>query len=341
MLGLWNNQKRSEVEYFFRFEQAGLLGITLPLVIIGIIARYWLARPIYFHHALASTLKAKQFNTMHPYQKFFYSVHLFVFILLALLVAKPQLVDARSNSIVEGIDIMLVLDASGSMNYRDYSDDDRSRFIVAKQEALRFIDKRVNDAIGLVLFGKYALSRSPLTMDKIMLHEIVNELKIGEIDPAGTMLATGMVTAINRLKHSDCSSKIMIVLTDGEPSPGDIDVRAAIEIAKKFDIKIYTIGIGNNQDGYFLDPIQGIMPKPKVNEPLLQKISRETGGSFFMAHNARDMRSIYATIDRLEKKKHEVPLYSRYVDIFAPFVLMIIILLGLQQLLSAFVWFGL
>jgi Ca-activated chloride channel family protein len=329
------------LEYFFRFECWWFLGITIPLVVISMILRHWFAPTIYFHYALAQTLKEKKYATTHLYQKLFYGIRLLVLSILALLVAKPQLVDKRSNIIVEGIDIMLVLDASGSMQFQDYSDDQRSRFEVAKEEAIRFIEKRANDAIGLVIFGKDAISRCPLTMDKAIITQMVNALNIGDIDPDGTMLARAIVTAINRLRQSKASSKIMIVLTDGEPSAGDMDPTAVTEIAKKFGIKIYTIGIGGEKDELFLHPLYGMVAKPKVNIPLLQQIARDTQGRFFMAHNARDMRSIYDTIDQLEKTKHESPVYSRYFDIFVPFVLACIFLLGLQQLLATFIWFSL
>ncbi len=296
---------------------------------------------IYFRYSLGSTIKANRHESRHLYQNILYSIRFFVLLMLALLVAKPQLVDSRSNIIVEGIDIMLVLDASGSMQYQDYSDDERSRFDVAKDEAIRFIKKRTNDAMGLVIFGKDAISRCPLTLDKKIVNDMVNSLRLGDIDPDGTMLATAVVTAVNRLKDSTASSKIMILLTDGEPSPGDINFNAAIKIAKKFNVKIYTIGIGSDEDEIFMHPLYGMVARPKVNAPLLQQIARETGGTFFMAHNDRDMRSIYDTIDRLEKTKHEVPLYSRFFDIFVPLVLLVMALLFLEQFLSSFVWFSL
>ncbi len=329
------------MEYFFRFEQWWLLLITIPLIAAAALLRYWLSSTLHIRYALAHTLKIKKYETRHPYRKIFYLLRLLVVSLLALVVAKPQLVDSRSNIVVEGIDIMLVLDASGSMQYPGYSDDARTRFQVAKEEAVRFIEKRMNDAMGLVIFGKDAISRCPLTMDKKIIRDLIESLEIGDIDPDGTMLATAMIAAINRLKQSKAPSKIMILLTDGEPSPGDIDPMAAVEIAKKFGIKVYTVGIGNDKQEMIVHPLYGYIPMPKVNAPLLQKIARETGGSFFMAYNARDMRSIYDTIDQLEKTKHEAPLYSRYFDIFIPLVMTTIILLGLHQVLATFMWFSL
>lgn len=338
--GLWNKQEAKVVDYFFRCEHWWFLCITIPLVIIGVVMRYWYTPSIIVQYTLAQTLKVKKYASTHPYQKLFYGIRLIVLMILAFVVAKPQLVDSRSNMIVEGIDIMIVLDASGSMNNSDYSDDQRTRFQVAKEEAIRFIERRSNDALGLVIFAKDAITRCPLTMDKKIITEMIESLEIGDIDQTATMLATAMIAAINRLKQSKATTKIMILLTDGEPSPGDLDPDKASEIAKKFGIKVYTIGIGNDKDEIIMHPLYGIVPKPKVNAPLLQKVARDTGGSFFMAYNARDMRSIYDTIDRLEKTKHEAPLYSRYFDIFVPLVLGCIALLGLQQLLATFIWFS-
>lgn len=329
------------MDYFFRLEAWWLLGLTIPLLIVALFAHYKLRRTLYYRYSLGQQLASEKLASHHPYKKLFYFIRLAILVALAFAIAKPQMVDSRSNIIIDGIDIMVVLDASGSMQLQDYGDTKHSRFDVAKKEAIRFIEKRTNDAIGLVLFGKDALSRCPLTMDKKIVRQMIDTLQIGDIDPNGTVLATGMITGINRLKQSKAKSKIMILLTDGEPSAEDMDPGAAIEIAKTLGIKIYTIGIGSDQDDVILHPMYGPIVKPKVNAALLKQIARATNGRFFMAHNARDMRSIYDTIDRLEKTKHEAPLYSRYYDIFTPIVLGIILLLLIQQLLATFVWFGL
>lgn len=328
------------MEYFFRFEQLWILGVTIPLLLGFTLLRRWYFAPIYYSYSLGQSIKEKRYASTHPYRKVLYLIRFSILLLLAFLVAKPQLVDSRSNITVEGIDIMLVLDASGSMQYQDYSDDERSRFEVAQEEAIRFSNKRMNDAIGLVIFAKDAISRCPLTLDKKIINDMVTGLKLGDIDPDGTMLATGVVTAVNRLKHSLAKSKIMILLTDGEPTPGDMSFSAAIEIAKKFNIKVYAVGIGSDKEGYIMHPFYGMMPKPRVNSALLQQIARETGGTFFMAQNEQDMRSVYNTIDSLERTKHEAPLYSRYVDIFIPALLLAIGGIFLEQLLSSFVWFS-
>ena len=328
------------MEYFFRFEQPALAIIALLLCGIALLYRWRYGHSIQFRYALSEQLADAKQHSHHPFKKILMGLQMIACGLIAIAIGKPQLVDTRSNIIVDGIDIMLALDASGSMDFQDYSEDRRSRFDVAKDEAIRFINKRPNDAIGLVLFGKAALCRCPLTMDKRIVRDLIEELQLGDIDPNATMLSTALISAVNRLKNSKAQSKVIILLTDGEPSPGDVDPEVALKIAQKFGIKIYTIGIGSDQNELIMHPFYGPVQKPKVNASLLRKIARETGGTFFMAHNDRDMRSIYDTIDRLEQTKHESPLYSRYFDIYAVLVVAAIVLLLFKQLLSARVWFS-
>src|SRR5690606_37531747 len=142
----------------------------------------------------------------------------------------------------------------------------------------------------------------------------------------------------NRLKHSQAKSKVMIVLTDGEPSEGDMDPSVGIDVAKKLGIKIYTVGIGNEQEQVFMHPMYGVVAKPKVNKELLTKIATETGGYYFLARNAGDMRRIYDKIDALEKTEHEVPMFSLYYDLLIPFVAAVMVLLFGELFLSTYVW---
>ncbi len=328
------------MEYFFRFEQPWFFVVSLGAVAAVIFFRWKWYQPTRFRYSLGSQLVADKKVSTHFYAQFLYFFRVLVFVTLAFLTGKPQIVDSRSNIIVEGIDMVLALDASGSMQLQDYGDDDRSRFDIAKEEAVRFIKKRPNDALGLVIFGQVALCRCPVTMDKKILTELIEDLSLGDIDANGTMLSMALITAINRLKSSACESKVIILLTDGEPSPGDVDPEAPIAIARKFGIKIYTIGIGSDQDGVVYNSWGIPMQKPKVNAALLKEIARQTGGRFFMAQNDRDMRSIYNTIDQLERTKHESPLYSRYFDIYVWFALAIILVLLCEQFLLATVWFG-
>ncbi len=328
------------MEYFIRFAHLASFWWTLPLIVGVLTARRYGKFPFYLY-PLADFL-ARQGQMRAPtHKKVFWIIRFLCLLILTILIAKPQLVDSRSSVHIDGVDIMIVLDVSASMQFQDYDDDKRSRFQVAKDEAMRFVDKRTDDALGLVLFGKDALSRIPLTMDKKLINSIIKTLELGIIDPDGTALATAIITAANRLKNSKAASKVMIVLTDGAPSEHDTDPALAIELARALGIKIYTIGIGSDEDQFIMHPFMGLIPKPKINRPLLIKIAQETGAKFFLARNAKDMRAIYDTIDSLEKTSRETSLYNKYYDIFIPGVWIIIALMCTELLLSATIWFGL
>src|SRR5579872_785348 len=315
--------------------------VLIAIILMFMIARRLLRRTVVYRYSLGHAIKKNGMATVHVHKKVFYMLRVLVLLLLALAIAKPQIVDSRSQVPVAGIDIILVLDVSGSMQFRDYDDDERSRFEVAKAEASRFIEKRTNDALGLVLFGKDAVSRCPITFDKELLQRVVEELKLGVIDSDGTMLITGIITAANRLKHSHAASKVMIVLTDGEPSEGDMDPSVGIDVAKKLGIKIYTVGIGSEQEVVFMHPLYGLVAKPKVNKELLTKIASQTGGHYFLAHSEADMRRIYDTIDALEKTEHDVPMFSVYYDLLVPFVGFIMMIIFFELFFSTYVWFAL
>lgn len=267
-------------------------------------------------------------------------MRLAVLTVLAFLIARPQLVDERSNVLVEGIDMVLVLDVSGSMDFHDYGDEQHSRVDVAKEEAIRFIEKRTHDPIGLVIFGQEAVSRCPMTTDKNILKSIVTDLHIGTINPDGTVLARGILTAANRLKNSQAKSKIIIVLTDGEPSPGDDAPEVAIELARRMGIKIYTIGIGSSEEKVFMHPVYGMLAKPRINIQLLDAIAKKTGGIFFRAENQKEMRSIYDEIDRLEKTEYQTNVLSHYYELFMPFLWFVFIVMMLEIILASWIWFS-
>lgn len=326
--------------YMFRFAQPWVLFILFPLIVVLILIKLKWNRVVCYQYGLSSTLAAagKTKNTLH--RIVFFMLRSCVLAFLALIIARPQLVDTRSQTTIEGIDIVLVMDVSGSMQFRDYEDDKRSRIEVAKDEAMRFVKKRNNDAIGLVLFGNDALSRCPLTNDKAILNDIITQLDIGVIDADGTLLSRGMLTAVNRLKKSKAKSKVMILLTDGEPSEGDLDPKIPLEAAKQLGIKIYTIGIGSDEDSYFMHPFYGAVAKPKINKQLLTALADQTGGKF-LARNSQDMRDIYDTIDQLETIEYETPVFSKTYDIFTPLAYGVFALILIFLSLSTFVWYGL
>jgi Ca-activated chloride channel homolog len=327
------------VNIFFRFANPGLIIVLCIFWALVLVFRFVYYRGPVYRYALVHSLMTSGMASMHPYKKIVWLLRVSALTMLIFYAGRPQLVDVHSKVSVQGIDIILVLDLSGSMLCRDYKDN-RSRFDVAQAEAIRFVQLRPNDAIGLVFFGQDALSRCPLTLDKRVLESILKNAHVGIIDPRGTMLMRSIVCAINRLKKSYASSKVMIVLTDGSPSPGDIDPSAVIMLCKQLGIKMYTMGIGSEEGGVFIDPVWGPVQGNQVNSALLRTCAEQTGGYFFLAQNAQDMRNAYNMIDKMEKNTHEEPIFTRYHDLYLPWAWFILIILFVEVLVTATCWFG-
>ncbi len=330
------------MNYFFRFEHQIVLLILLGILIAVLVVRTYCYKQPRFVFSLGNVLMQRGATLSYGWHKrVLFIIRALVVLLLALLAAKPQWVDSRSQVSVDGIDIVLALDVSGSMAVQYGPHDNRSRFQVAQEEAYRFIQKRTQDAIGIVLFATQAISRCPITMDKKVLQTIIKNLHLGEVDTNSTMLGLGIVTAVNRLKVSKSKNRVMILLTDGEPSEKDISMDAAIEVAKKMGVKIYVIGIGNENEDMVVQNFFQRLIIPRLNKALLEKIADQTGGRAFMAHDANDMRAIYDTIDKLETVKHDAPIFSTYHDMYVPGLFVALVLFALEIIVSTFVWFGL
>lgn len=328
------------MDYFFR-AQWDLFFCLLGVISVAILVR-WKFRPaVFFKHSVVSSLVQQKSHKNHPFKIVLSSLRLFVLLLLALLSARLEIVDSRSRIPVAGIDIMLVLDASGSMQAHDMGNGNSSRFDTAKQEAIRFISNRPNDACGLVLFAQEVLTRCPLTNDRWLLSTLIKDTNLGDINPDGTMLSSAIITGANRLKSSTAQSKIMIILTDGEPSQQDTDPALAIQVAQELGIKLYTIGIGSEKQEYKMHPFFGQIALPRVNTQLLSLFANETGGQFFLASDQQGMRAIYTTINELETTPREQNNYDRYYD-FLPYIgLLALFLISVELLLSATRWFSL
>lgn len=313
------------------------------ILLIAICLRYFWCRPSCYVYPLTGFLKQNGGAASSFYLRFFFFIRLISLLLMMLLIAKPEYVDSKSKITVEGVDIVLDLDVSESMKCFDDVHDRRSRWEVAKSEALRFVDKRENDAVGLVIFGRYAIARCPLTHDKRVLKSIIENLEIGmpSYDMAhGTMLAQSIITSARRLQKSKAKSKVIVLLTDGTPTPGDLPIQDAIDIAKKMNIKIYTIGVGGDQGGYIQDPVFGIQAiGVPLNKQLLQNIALETGGKFFEAKKPKDLKLIYDKIDQLEKVSYETEVYNKYHDYFLPFLWWTIALILCELSMATFCWF--
>jgi Ca-activated chloride channel family protein len=319
-----------------------IIYILIPILLCAAFYRMIWRKSSYYVYPLSKDLAASQQTHRCYHKKILAAIRFSTLFGLIFLIARPVWVDERSKVNVDGIDIVLAIDVSDSMNIFDDLRDRRTRIEVAKQEAIRFIEKRVDDPIGIVIFGKDVLSRCPLTLDKSILKEIVGTIEIGTINPQGTWLGTGLATAIGRLRTSKAKSKVIVLLTDGEPTPPEkVEPDSAIDLAKRFGIKVYTIGIGNEQGGYFTHPIFGVQQIPyTLNVSLLKKIAQETGGLFLRANKPSEIRAAYDTINKLEKTNYQTTLFHHYYEAFLTFIWFILCLLAFELILRLFIWRG-
>ena len=254
--------------------------------------------------------------------------------LLIVAIARPQSSSTNSTSNIEGIDIVMAMDVSGSMLARDLKPD---RLTAAKNVASDFVKDRPGDRMGLVIFSGETFTQVPLTTDHGVMLNMLAEMKNGLIDD-GTAIGDGLATAISRLKDSDAVSKVVILLTDGMNNAGSVDPYTAAEIAKLYGIRVYTIGVGTYgtapypvQDFFGRTVMQQI--KVEIDEKLLTTIANSTGGKYFRANNNKKLDEIYQEIDKLERSKIEVTEFRRLHEEFYPLVAWAIALLLLEFLL--------
>lgn len=262
-------------------------------------------------------------------------IHLPVFlriIALALLIialARPQTFSSGENIFTEGIDIAMVLDISGSMLAEDFKP---NRLEAAKKVIDDFIKGRTSDKIGLVVFSGESFTQCPLTIDYSVLRNLLKDIYSGMIQD-GTAIGNAIANGVNRLKDSKAKSKVMILLTDGVNNAGEIDPITAAQIAQKFGIRIYTVGVGTIGEAPY--PFQTPFGKRyqmvpvEIDESLLKQISNITGGKYFRATNNRKLVEIYEEIDRLEKTRVEVTSYRHAKELyfnwaFAGFLLLLL-----------------
>ena len=254
--------------------------------------------------------------------------------------ARPQSSLSWQNSTTEGIDIVIASDISGSMLAEDF---EPNRMEAGKNIAIDFIKNRPNDRIGLVIFSGESFTQCPLTIDHDVLINLFKDIKNGMIDD-GTAIGMGLATAVNRLKESDAKSKVVILLTDGSNNTGSIPPITAAEIAKQFNIRVYTVGLGTK--GMAPYPVQtpmGIQYQRvpvDVDEVTLGKIADITGGKYFRATNNTTLKNIYEQIDKLEKAKIDVTQYHKKTEMFLPLVVIALLLLLLEFVLKNTVFKG-
>ncbi|MBY0476427.1 MAG: VWA domain-containing protein [Chitinophagaceae bacterium] len=251
--------------------------------------------------------------------------------LLIISIARPQTRNNEERIEGEGIDIVLCMDVSGSMLAEDFAP---NRMEAMKKVAADFVDARKTDRIGLVIFSGEPFTQCPITSDYAALKSQIYAVRSGILQD-GTAIGSGLATSVERLKKSKSKSKVIILLTDGENNGGLIPPSTAKEIAKAYNIKVYTIGMGT--EGFATLPQQTtagvVRTKEKVNidEKLLQEIARETGGNYFRATDNESLSNIYVEIDKLEKSRIETSSFARYAEQFYPLAIAAVLLLLIES----------
>lgn len=254
--------------------------------------------------------------------------------LLIIAAARPQTFSSGENIYTEGIDVAMVLDISGSMLAEDFKP---NRLEAAKNVIDEFVSGRTTDKIGLVIFAKESFTQCPLTIDYQVLRGLLTEIKSGMIED-GTAIGNAIANGVNRLKESSAKSKVLILLTDGVNNSGEIDPITAAQIARQFNIRIYTVGVGTvGQAPYPFDTPFGKryqMVPVEIDEEVLKNVADITGGKYFRATGNKKLEEIYQEIDKLEKTKVEITSYRQATELFYSWALIGLLLLITENILS-------
>ena len=247
------------------------------------------------------------------------ALRILAIICLVTALARPQSAFRRNQVDVEGVDIVLALDISGSMQAMDFKP---NRLGACKKVAAEFIDGRPTDRIGLVVYAGEAYTQCPVTTDHNTLQGLLSKVDFGAVED-GTAIGDGLGTAINRLRESEAKSKVIILLSDGVNNAGYLDPYSSAEMAKDFGIRVYTIGCGTNGQAPYPGGAFGpVYFKTEIDEGLLKAIANETGGKYFRATNSQKLKEVYAEIDKMEKTLISEVVFENKADEFMPFLLL-------------------
>jgi len=258
--------------------------------------------------------------------------------LLIIALARPRNVAiSKRTKTNKGIDIVMAIDVSASMLARDLKP---NRLEALKKVAIQFVNQRPNDRIGIVVYAGESFTKTPITSDKRIVRNTIENLKWGELD-GGTAIGMGLGSAVNRLKGSKAKSKVIILLTDGVNNTGFVDPKTATELAVGLGVKVYTIGLGTNGTAsfpYAKDPRTGKLlfrnSPVEIDEGLLKYIAKETGGKYFRATDNTKLKAIYNEINKLEKTKINEFKYYNYNEKYRELVLLALFFILLEFVLK-------
>ena len=294
--------------------------VLLGLVLVPMLVAWWIWR----YRKQEAALQHSDISVFQGIKKSFrvrfrwlpYALRVIAVGAIVVALARPQSHLSRQEMKVEGIDIVMAMDISGSMLAEDFKP---NRLKAAKKVAAEFIEGRKNDRIGIVVFAGEAFTQVPLTVDHHVLLQQLGSMKSGIVRD-GTALGDGLATAINRIKDSEAKSKVIILLTDGMNNQGSVDPQSAAEIAAMYGIRLYTIGVGSLgkapypfRDQFGRVHYQNI--DVEIDEPLMRQMAAATNdGRYFRATNRSALKQIFEQIDDMEKSRIDVTQYAQTRD---------------------------
>ena len=313
------------------------LFVLLPILVIWY---YWIGNKDKASLTISSTkgfLQSK--NWSNQLRSVLPLLRLLAVSTLIIALARPRTYTvSKKTKTNKGIDIVMAIDISSSMLARDLRP---NRLEALKKVAIKFVNKRPNDRIGIVAYAGESFTKTPITSDKDIVARSINELDFWQIED-GTAIGVGLGTAINRIKDSKAKSKIIVLMTDGVNNAGFIDPMTIAEMAKEMGIKVYTIGIGTNgnaefpyakrRGGGYLYQVRPV----EIDEALLKKIAKETNAKYFRATSNTKLKQIYDEINKMEKTEIEEFKYYNYNEMYRFWVL----LAGLFLLIELFLRFS-
>jgi Ca-activated chloride channel homolog len=274
-----------------------------------------------------------------------FAIEMIALLLLIIALARPQRVVRLAASDRFGIDIVVALDASGSMAAEDFRP--RNRFTVAKDLIAEFIRRRSDDRIGIVTFGSRAATRVPITYDRRIAEAILDRSDIGD-HGNGTAIGHALATSVNRLRTSKTRSRVIILVTDGVNNSGSIEPMVAAELAARSGIKVYTIGVGSEgpvplpvkRQNPFTGMVETVYThiRGELDEKTLRQIAETSGGEFFRATDARALSAVLQRIDTLEKTRLTAPKREQIDELYVAPLAAGLTLLGIALLAGETLW---
>ena len=329
----------------FSFQNPWLLLLLVLLPLLALLRGKRGARPAFVYSSVALVKEVSKSSRSRA-GAFLHALRWLALALLIFALARPQKTQTETSVRASGVDIVIALDLSGSMESEDFEIKGQrvNRLVVAKDTVAKFIEKRPNDRIGIVAFAGKPYIAAPLTLDHDFLQANLARLQLHTIED-GTAIGAGLSAAVNRLRDVRSKSKIVILMTDGVNNAGKIPPLTAAEAAKALDMKVYTIGVGIRGQAMTpvgRNPFTGKLifePRPvDIDEPTLTAIAEKTGGKYFRADSTDTLRKIYEEIDKYEKTEAVVKKFVRRDELFHWFAVPGLLLLLIEALLANTIW---